>query len=102
KAFLLVNFERFTRGRLSYIPGIVKLWESPGRAGGLPVINYMYESALYLCVLIGISYDLWTLGIPRAFSDKIPPIPFGVHGESSRYIIQGGNMQINQEKRQWK
>jgi len=30
-----VNFERFTVGRLSYIPGIVKLWESPGRAGGL-------------------------------------------------------------------
>ena len=30
-----VNFERFTAGRLSYIPGIVKLYESPGRAGGL-------------------------------------------------------------------
>jgi len=30
-----VNFERFTVGRLSYIPGIVKLWESPGIAGGL-------------------------------------------------------------------
>jgi hypothetical protein len=25
---------------LSYIPGIVKLWESTGRAGGLPWINY--------------------------------------------------------------
>jgi hypothetical protein len=24
---------------LSYIPGIVKLWESTGRAGGLPWIN---------------------------------------------------------------
>ena len=24
-----------------YTPGIVKLWESPGRAGGLPRINYM-------------------------------------------------------------
>jgi len=36
KAFLPVNFERFTGGRLSYIPGNVKLWESPGRAGGLP------------------------------------------------------------------
>jgi hypothetical protein len=23
-----------------YTPGIVKLWESPGRAGGLPMINY--------------------------------------------------------------
>jgi hypothetical protein len=30
-----VNFERFTAGRLSFIPGIVKLYESPGRAGGL-------------------------------------------------------------------
>jgi hypothetical protein len=30
-----VNFERFTVGRLSYIPGIVKLQESPGIAGGL-------------------------------------------------------------------
>jgi|LQYC01.1.fsa_nt_gi hypothetical protein len=25
---------------LSHIPGIVKLWESTGRAGGLPWINY--------------------------------------------------------------
>jgi hypothetical protein len=31
-----VNFERFTTGRLSYIPEIVKLRESPGKAGGLP------------------------------------------------------------------
>jgi hypothetical protein len=30
-----VNFERFTVRRLSYIPGIVKLRESPGIAGGL-------------------------------------------------------------------
>jgi len=30
-----VNFERFTARRLSYIPGIVKLRESPGKAGGL-------------------------------------------------------------------
>ena len=35
-----VNFERFTARRLSYIPGIVKLCESPGRAGGLLRINY--------------------------------------------------------------
>jgi hypothetical protein len=40
KAFLSVNFERFTGGKLSYIPVNVKLWESPGRAGGLPFINY--------------------------------------------------------------
>jgi len=26
---------------LSHIPGIVKLWESTGRAGGLPWINYV-------------------------------------------------------------
>jgi len=30
-----VNFERFTAERLSYIPEIVKLFESPSRAGGL-------------------------------------------------------------------
>jgi hypothetical protein len=35
-----VNFERFTAGRLSFIPGIVKLYESPGRAGGLLRIIY--------------------------------------------------------------
>jgi len=33
-----VSFDRFTLRRLTYIPGNVKLWESPGRAGGLPVI----------------------------------------------------------------
>jgi len=38
RAFFAVSFERFTRRRLSYIPGNVKLRESPGRAGGLPVI----------------------------------------------------------------
>ena len=30
-----MNFERFTIGRLFFIPGYVKLGESPGRAGGL-------------------------------------------------------------------
>ena len=34
----MLNFERFTGGRLSAIPGTVKLWESPGRAGGLPMV----------------------------------------------------------------
>jgi len=29
----LVNFERFTAGRLSYIPGIVQLDESPAEPG---------------------------------------------------------------------
>ena len=33
-----MSFERFTLGRLFYVPGIVKLWESPGRAGGLLMI----------------------------------------------------------------
>jgi hypothetical protein len=28
-------------GRLSFIPGTVKLWESSGRVGGLPSINYI-------------------------------------------------------------
>ncbi|MGO9019363.1 MAG: hypothetical protein ACLQVJ_13545, partial [Syntrophobacteraceae bacterium] len=50
KAFLPVNFERFTGGRLSYIPGNVKLWESAGRAGGLPCylgidVLFVYEPA---------------------------------------------------------
>jgi tetratricopeptide (TPR) repeat protein len=40
KASFSVNVERFTGWRLSYIPGIVKLWESPGKAGGLPKRNY--------------------------------------------------------------
>ncbi len=38
KSFLAscaVNFERFSARMLSHIPGIVKLRESPGKAGGL-------------------------------------------------------------------
>ena len=30
--------ERFTQSRLTYHPGNVEFWESPGRAGGLPVV----------------------------------------------------------------
>ncbi len=41
KASYSVNFERFTGWRLSHSPGFVKLWESPGRAGGLPKRNYL-------------------------------------------------------------
>jgi hypothetical protein len=37
-ASFAVSFERFALRRLTYIPGNVKLWECPGRAGGLPVI----------------------------------------------------------------
>jgi hypothetical protein len=38
-----VSFERFTQRRLSYTPGNVKLWESPGKAGGLPpIINIKF------------------------------------------------------------
>lgn len=37
KASLSVNFERFTFEGLSYSPGIVKLCESTGTAGGLPL-----------------------------------------------------------------
>ena len=36
-------------GGFLYIPGIVKLWESPGRAGGLPRSNY--HVALYGAML---------------------------------------------------
>jgi hypothetical protein len=36
EAFLAVDFEQFTERKLSYTPGNVKLWESPGTAGGLP------------------------------------------------------------------
>jgi hypothetical protein len=35
-ASFAVSFERFTLRRLTYIPGNVKLWESPGRAGVYP------------------------------------------------------------------
>jgi hypothetical protein len=42
KASLSVNFERFTLEGLSHNPGNVKLWESPGTAGGLPRINYRH------------------------------------------------------------
>src|SRR5450756_2296433 len=46
-----VNYERFTAGRLSYIPGIVKPCESPGRAGGLLRRNYqsptLHESRVF-------------------------------------------------------
>ncbi|MDR2529639.1 MAG: hypothetical protein LBD04_11610, partial [Synergistaceae bacterium] len=39
--FLLpLNFERFTGVRIEPVPVSVKLYESPGRAGGLPRINY--------------------------------------------------------------
>ncbi len=37
EASVCLSFERFKRWRL-HIPGSVKLWESPGKAGGLPVI----------------------------------------------------------------
>lgn len=33
-----MNFERFIQGVLFYIPVYVKLWESSGRAGGLPLV----------------------------------------------------------------
>jgi magnesium-transporting ATPase (P-type) len=48
KASLSVNFERFTLEGLSYNPGNVKLCESPGRAGGLPWINYLTFGVLLL------------------------------------------------------
>jgi hypothetical protein len=38
RAFFAVSFERFTQRRLTCIPGNVKLYESPRRAEGLPVI----------------------------------------------------------------
>lgn len=39
EASFALNFERFSKGRLSYIPANVKLWESLGIAEGLPMIN---------------------------------------------------------------
>jgi len=45
ESLLLCKLERFTGWRLSYFPGIVKLWESPGRAGGLPKRNYLAQKA---------------------------------------------------------
>jgi hypothetical protein len=47
-----VNFERFTAGRLSFIPGIVKLYESPGRAGGLLRIIYPLIPFLSYTILL--------------------------------------------------
>ena len=37
-SLLFLNFERFRFGDFPYIPVNIKLWESPGRAGGLPVL----------------------------------------------------------------
>jgi len=31
-------------GRLQHFPGTVKLWESPGKAGGLPKGNYFIQA----------------------------------------------------------
>ena len=49
ESFPPVNFERFTGGKLSYIPANVKLRELPGKAGGLPKGNY--RDGLFLRVL---------------------------------------------------
>ena len=45
------NFERFTVGRLSFYPGTVKLFRSPGKAGGFPVV-LTWESRLVVCELL--------------------------------------------------
>jgi hypothetical protein len=37
---IFLNFRRFTDGRLSMIPVIVKLCDSPSKAGGLLMINF--------------------------------------------------------------
>jgi len=47
KASLSVNFERFTLEGLSYNPGKVKLCESPGISGALPLINYKNDQTTY-------------------------------------------------------
>jgi hypothetical protein len=46
KASLSVNFERFTLEGLSHNPGNVKLWESPGTAGGLPSIKSINQAKI--------------------------------------------------------
>jgi hypothetical protein len=53
-----VNFERFTARRLSHIPGIVKLCESPGKAGGL--LRGIYPT-LYKTVAFTLFVGVFTL-----------------------------------------
>jgi len=55
-SLLFLNFERFRSGRLPISPVTVKLWESTGRAGGLPVYYYQspsFHDAAYLRRLLG-------------------------------------------------
>ena len=54
-ASFAVGFERLTQRRLTYVPGIVKLREFPGKAGGLPVIiidRVIEQNRLFSVILI--------------------------------------------------
>jgi len=73
-----VSFERFTVWRLSYTPGIVKLQESPGRAGGLPTIIRRPEGWTQLGIkfLVGTGHA-WRRGIPEQVRQR-SEIPYKV------------------------
>jgi hypothetical protein len=87
KASLSVNFERFTLEGLSHNPGNVKLWESPGIAGGLPWINYAVGIGASTGLLtnvtkawkihlfgreiyypLGVSHNAWEAGLHQNFT----------------------------------
>ncbi len=55
------------------IPGIVKLWESPGRAGGLPMINYYFWRNLF--IECGMLIPLFSLLVMIARGDSLQTLP---------------------------
>ena len=60
-----VNFKRFTAGRLSYIPEIVKLYATPGCAVGLSARIYIRFDMLYY-ILYSMSNKKFTFRPPPA------------------------------------
>jgi hypothetical protein len=65
-----LNFERFRRGRLRYAPGNVKLFESPGRAGGLPIIIKELFSNMRLVMGVAV---IILLSSPVQFAYAVSP-----------------------------
>ena len=60
-ASFAVGFERLTQRRLTYVPGNVKLWEFPGKVGGLPVIiiDRVIERNRLFSVILILQEKLW-------------------------------------------
>jgi hypothetical protein len=64
--FLLLNFERFRLGSFPYIPGNVKLWKYPGKAGGLPLFitgSYRAETGFLGLKSAAPAAKIWRLGL---------------------------------------